>query len=220
MISLPVPIFWACLMQQRSRWIFQAIKMDGTLNMFSSSYTIKPDQMIVFNSLLSISMIPFLDKFIYPLLEKVGIKTMLQRLIFGGSLIVIAFILSAILEVQIQQNYISMLWQVPQFFIISIAEIFTYLSHLNFAYKEAPPSMKPVMMSLLYLSMAGGDLIVAFISGISAFHSQVLEFSFFACLMLVNIIILIFLTRRYKHFDHEQLKAIEENCENNEKIRV
>ena len=145
---------------------------------------------------------------------------MLQRLIFGGGLIVIAFILSAIVEVQIQNNRISMLWQVPQFFIISIAEIFTYLSHLNFAYKEAPASMKPVMMSLLYLSMAGGDLIVAIISGISVFPSQVFEFSFFACLMLVNIILLIFLTRRYKHVDHDLLKAIDENGENNDKIRV
>ncbi|CAG9803483.1 unnamed protein product [Chironomus riparius] len=216
MISLPVPIFWACLMQQRSRWIFQAVRMDGNLGWFN----IKPDQMIVFNSLLSISMIPFLDKLVYPFLEKIGIKTMLQRLIFGGILIVIAFILSAIVEVQIQNNRISMLWQVPQFFIISIAEIFTYLSHLNFAYKEAPASMKPVMMSLLYLSMAGGDLIVAIISGISVFPSQVFEFSFFACLMLVNIIVLIFLTRRYKHVDHDLLKAIDENGENNDKIRV
>jgi dipeptide/tripeptide permease len=202
LMSLPVPIFWACLMQQRSRWIFQAVKMNGDIGF----YKIKPDQMIVFNSFLSITMIPILDKFVYPLLEKVGIKSMLQRLIFGGILIVVAFVLSVIVETQIQQNYISILWQIPQFFIISIAEIFTYLSHLNFAYKEAPASMKPVMMSLLYLSMAGGDLIVAIISGISIFSSQVYEFSFFAGLMLFNVVILAYLAKSYESVDDKIIK--------------
>ncbi|KAG5683402.1 hypothetical protein PVAND_012686 [Polypedilum vanderplanki] len=206
LMSLPVPIFWACLMQQRSRWIFQAVRMNGDVGW----YTIKPDQMIVFNSLLSISLIPILDKFIYPIFEKIGIKTMLQRLIFGGILIVVAFILSAILETQIQNNYISILWQLPQFIVISIAEIFTYLSHLNFAYKEAPPSMKPVMMSLLYLSMAGGDLIIAIISAISFFPSQTYEYAFYACFMLVDVIALSFLARSYSR-DEEENKTITNN---------
>ncbi|KAG5683400.1 hypothetical protein PVAND_012685 [Polypedilum vanderplanki] len=205
LMSLPVPIFWACLMQQRSRWIFQATKLDGHLGF----YTIKPDQMIVINSLMAITLIPFLDKFIYPLLEKVGIKSMLQRLIFGGVLIVIAFTLSTILETQIEKSYISILWQLPQCFIIAIAEIFTYLSHLNFAYKEAPPSMKPVMMCLLYLSMAGGDLIVAVISAISIFPSQAYEFAFYACLTLIDVILLTFLAKNYKPVDHEILKILE-----------
>lgn len=212
LMSLPVPIYWACLMQQRSRWIFQAVRMNGDVGW----YTIKPDQMIVFNSLMSISLIPILDKFIYPIFEKIGIKTMLQRLIFGGVLIVVAFVLSAIVETQIQHNFISILWQLPQFIVISIAEIFTYLSHLNFAYKEAPASMKPVMMSLLYLSMAGGDLIIAVISSISFFPSQTYEYAFYACLMLVDVIALTFLARSYSR-DEEENKTIT-NTENDTKF--
>lgn len=214
LISLPVPIFWACLMQQRSRWIFQATKMDGDLGW----YTIKPDQMIVFNSLLAISMIPFLDKFIYPLLEKVGIKTTLQRLIFGGCLIVIAVVLSVVIEIEIRKNFISILWQLPQFLFISVAEILTYLSHLNFAYKEAPANMKSVMMCLLYLSMAGGDLIVAIVSGSGIFESQAIEFGFFAALMSANLVILSYLAHNYKHVDHEMIKELEEVTKNSDKV--
>ncbi|KAG5683398.1 hypothetical protein PVAND_012683 [Polypedilum vanderplanki] len=214
LMSLPVPIFWACLMQQRSRWIFQATKLDGHLGF----YTIKPDQMIVINSLMAITLIPFLDKFIYPLLEKVGIKTTLQRLIFGGVLIVIAFTLSTILETQIEKNYISILWQLPQSSIIAIGEIFTYLSHMNFAYKEAPPSMKPVMMCLVYLSIAFGDLIIAVISGISIFHSQVCEFGFYACLVFIDVIVLIFLAKNYKSVDHELLENLDKEILNKENI--
>lgn len=214
LISLPVPVFWACLMQQRSRWIFQATKMNGDIGF----YTIKPDQMIVFNSLLAISMIPFLDKFIYPLFEKIGIKTMLQRLIFGGCLIVVAVILSVVIEFEIKNNYISILWQLPQFVFISIAEILTYLSHLNFAYKEAPTNMKSVMMCLLYLSMALGDLIVAIVSGSGLFETQAIEFAFFAALMSVNLVILSYLANNYKHVDHELIKELEENTKNNDKV--
>jgi dipeptide/tripeptide permease len=205
LMSLPVPIFWACLMQQRSRWIFQATKMDGNLGW----YTIKPDQMIVINSLMAVLLVPFLDKFIYPVLAKVGIKTTLQRLIFGGVLIIIAFVFSVIVETQVQKKTISILWQLPQFFTIAVAEIFTYLSHLNFAYKEAPPSMKPVMMSLLYLSMAGGDLIVAIISGISIFPSQAFEFAFYACLVLLDVIVLAILAHSYQPVDHEALRSLD-----------
>lgn len=215
LISLPVPVYWACLLQQRSRWIFQATNMDGNIGF----YTIKADQMIVFNSLLAVSLIPVLDKFIYPCLERIGIKTMLNRLVFGGVLIVIALILSVFVELGIQKHgKISILWQIPQFTIIAVAEIFTYLSHLNFAYKEAPANMKPVMMSLLYLSMAAGDMIVAIISGISLFKSQTYEYSFFECLILVDVIILAFLARNYKHVDHEMMKNLNDELKATEKV--
>lgn len=181
-------------------------------------YTIKPDQMIVFNSLLAISLIPFLDRFIYPLLEKIGIKTMLQRLIFGGCLIIVAVILSIVIEIEVNKNFISILWQLPQLLIISVAEILTYLSHLNFAYKEAPANMKSVMMSLLYLSMAGGDLIVAIVSISGIFQSQAIEFAFFAVLMLANVVVLALLAHNYKHVDHEMIKTLDESAKNNEKV--
>jgi dipeptide/tripeptide permease len=170
-------------------------------------YHLNADQIIAINSLLVIILIPFMEKFIYTVLAKVVMKTMLQRLIFEGVLILIAFTLSLAVEIINQHSYISILWQIFQFVLIAIAEIFVYLSHLNFAYKEAPSSMKPVMMSLLYLSMAGGDLIVVIISGISLFSSQVYELAFFVCLTILDIIVLIFLTRSYKHVDHELLNS-------------
>jgi dipeptide/tripeptide permease len=100
---------------------------------------------------------------------------------------------------QTQKMYLSILWQLPQYFMIGIAEILTYLSHLNFAYKEAPPSMKPVMMSLLYLSMAGGDLVVAIFSSLSLFPTQSFEYAFYSALVLVAVIVLMFLANRYEN---------------------
>lgn len=202
---IPIPIYWALLMQQSSRFIFQATRMNGDLGF----YTIKPDQMIVLNSILVLFLIPLFEHGGYKMLEKIGIKTMLHRIIFGCFCTTFAFIIAAVVEMQVNQNYISMLWQIPQFFVLAISEIFVYLSHLNFAYKEAPVSMKPVMVAFMYLSIALGDFFVAFISGVSLFDSQVIEYYFFAILMLVDAILFIFLTNRYKYTDHEMIKALD-----------
>lgn len=172
-------------------------------------YVLKPDQLVVINSLVAILFIPFLDKYIYPMLKKIGIKTMLHRLTFGGFLIVIAFILAVLVEVTVHQRFISILWQIPQYVFLAIAETIVYISHLNFAYKEAPTSMKPVMMSLLYLSMAGGDLIVVLMSTISIFPSQAYEYGFFVALIAVNVVGMTFISQRYKNVDHEALNALE-----------
>lgn len=173
-------------------------------------YTIKPDQIVVFNSLLVIFLIPLFDKFLYPFLKKFGIKSMLHRMMLGYICSITAFIVAAFVEVQVDNNYISILWQLPQFGLISMAEVLSYLSHLNFAYSEAPVSMKPVMIAFMYLTIAAGDFIVAIISGISIFQNQAYEYLFFASLMAINLAILAVLTRRYKYTDHEMIKTLEE----------
>lgn len=208
---IPVPLFWTLYMQQSSRFIFQAARMNGNIGF----YVIKPDQMIVLNSILVLILIPFFERIGYKFLEKFGIKTMLQRMIFGNCCTIVAFIIAAVLENQIEANEISMLWQFPQFFILAIAEIFTYLSHLNFTYKEAPISMKPVMVSFMYLSIASGDFIVAIISGVSFFKSQVYEYIFFAFLMMLDVFLLSYLTHRYKNTDHEIIKDLGDEEEGN-----
>ncbi|KAG5683397.1 hypothetical protein PVAND_012682 [Polypedilum vanderplanki] len=205
-IFIPVPMFWALHMQQSSRWIFQASQMNGDIGF----YKIKPDQMIVFNSVLVLILIPLFERLVYPLMEKIGIKSMLQRMICGNICTIIAFIVSAIVETQVQKNYISMLWQLPQFFIIAMAEIFTYLATLNFAYKEAPASMKPVIISFMYLTIASGDFIVALISGTRIFESQVYEYLFFAFLMSLDVALLAYLANNYQYTDHEMIKSLDE----------
>lgn len=73
-LYIPLPFFWALQDQQGSRWTFQATRMDGEVGFF----TIKPDQMQVINPLFIILFIPLWDLFVYPMLEKVGIKRPLQ----------------------------------------------------------------------------------------------------------------------------------------------
>lgn len=194
-LYLPLPIFWAVYTQQGSRWVFQAKRMDGDIGF----YTLKPDQMITFNSILGITMIPICDYILYPLLSMVGLKTFLQKMTIGGLLACVAFALSAIVEMEIEKNYINILWLLPQYSILALAENFFYIANLNFAYSESPPSMKSAMQAFVFITIALGNAIVAFISGIKIFPNPAMELIFFAGILLVNQIAFAYLAMKYKY---------------------
>lgn len=91
-LYIPLPIFWSLYDQQGSVWTLQATKMDGDLGF----YTILPDQMQVVNPLLILAFIPLFTYGVYPLFAKFNLlKSPLQRMVAGGFLLAIAFVISA-----------------------------------------------------------------------------------------------------------------------------
>jgi dipeptide/tripeptide permease len=193
-LYIPLPVYWAVYTQQASRWVFQAARMDGDIGF----YRIKPDQMIVFNSLLGILMIPVCDYVLYPLMAKIGLKSHLQKMTIGGVLAAISFIISGFVEIEIEENFISIFWLLPQYLMIALSENFLYIANINFGYTEAPASMKSVIQSFTFLTIAIGSLIVALISGTKIFESQSTELFFFAGILLLAQIVFAILAYRYK----------------------
>lgn len=104
-LYIPLPIFWALFDQQSSRWTFQATQMDGHVY---NDFTIKPDQMQVLNPFIVVFCIPLFTFVIYPALEKINIKTHLQKMVLGMALCGIAFVMSGLLELKLQQTYAKM----------------------------------------------------------------------------------------------------------------
>ncbi|XP_037725509.1 peptide transporter family 1 isoform X1 [Drosophila subpulchrella] len=100
-LYLPLPVFWALFDQQGSRWTFQATRMDGDMG----SWDIKPDQLQVLNPLLILLFIPLYDVAFYPALRLVGIRRPLQKLTMGGILAGIAFIISGVVELNLEKTY-------------------------------------------------------------------------------------------------------------------
>ena len=73
--------------------------MNGDLGWF----TLLPDQMQTLNAVLVLIFIPLFEYIIYPLLAKLRlVRTSLQKLIWGGFLAALAFVVSGALELRIQ----------------------------------------------------------------------------------------------------------------------
>ncbi|KAK9745536.1 POT family [Popillia japonica] len=107
LLYIPLPVFWALFDQQGTGWTFQARIMNGDIGF----YTILPDQMQVINPLLILIFIPIFqygvyplfNKIVYPLFNKIGIlKTPLKRLVTGGLLAAVAFVISAIISLALE----------------------------------------------------------------------------------------------------------------------
>ncbi|XP_066587274.1 peptide transporter family 1 [Prorops nasuta] len=101
-LFIPLPIFWALFDQQGSRWTIQATKMDGEIG----GYLIEPDQMQVANPLLILLFIPFFETCVYPLLSKLCfVNTPLRKLGVGGSIAALSFVVSGLVELQLEKTY-------------------------------------------------------------------------------------------------------------------
>ncbi|XP_067636366.1 peptide transporter family 1-like [Eurosta solidaginis] len=100
-LFLPLPFYWALFYQQASRWTLQATRMNGDMG----SWNIKPEQMQMFNPLLVLIFIPLCEFAIYPLLNLIGFRRSLQKLSLGGILAGMAFIISGLVQLKVEQTY-------------------------------------------------------------------------------------------------------------------
>jgi solute carrier family 15 oligopeptide transporter 1 len=202
-VLVGISLYYSCFFQQNSRWVFQATQMNGDLGF----YTLKPDQVIFFNPLTAIFLTPICNFLLYPLIAKCGIKTLVHRISVGGFICVLAFVFATLVEIQIKQNYISMLWLFPQYICAALSEIFVLLSALNFAYENGPTGMKSVMTAMVYLSVALGDSLIPIVSGLKIFKSQAYEFIFFGSLLFINMIVFCVIVSRLDFRTKEELSS-------------
>lgn len=197
-LYLPITLFWALFYQQGSRWVFQAVRMNGDIGF----YTIIPDQFNVLNPLLALLIIPVFENVLNPLLAQVRISSDLQKIALGGVLAGVAFLISAIVELQIENGkYLHMAWLLPQYTLMALGEILVTLPLMNFSYTVAPSSMKTTIQAFSNLSIGVGNLIVVIVVGSQLFRSQIFEFLLFAGLIFVDMIVFAFLAKRFKRFE-------------------
>uniref|UniRef100_A0AC35U792 Peptide transporter n=1 Tax=Rhabditophanes sp. KR3021 TaxID=114890 RepID=A0AC35U792_9BILA len=97
---LPVPIFWSLYDQQGSIWLIQAIQMDCRVG----SLLILPDQMQTLNAVLILIFIPLFQIVIYPVIEIFFKLTSLRKMVLGGLLATAAFVVSGLVQFQINKT--------------------------------------------------------------------------------------------------------------------
>ena len=81
---------------------------------------------------------------------------------------------------------------------------------LEFSFTQAPSSMKSVLQAFWLLTVTFGNIFVVIIAKIKLFETQAGEFFLYSGLMALNIILFIFLAKKYKY------RSVIEDVENDE----
>jgi len=162
LVFLPLPFFWAVFFQIYSLWVIQAQLMNLTFGQF----TIPAGATTTVNGLMDIALIPLFEKAIYPLCGYFFHFTPLKRIAVGHVFTIAALIASGFVSIYIERSQakISIFWILPQYFLVSCAEILLSITGLEFAFSEAPASMKGMMTAIFMSTTAIGNGFIAILS--------------------------------------------------------
>ncbi|CAF1045440.1 unnamed protein product [Adineta ricciae] len=167
-VFLFYPFYWICYNQLGTNLVSQAAQMNvGPL---------PNDVLQNIDPIVLIAFIPIFDKVIYPSLRRFKINfPSIPRITCGFICVSIAMAWSAFVQHQIYQtgpnfnyavkpcdgcqkyNNIIVAWQIPSYFFIAISEIFASITGLEYAFTQAPASMKSIVMSLFLFTSAIGS---------------------------------------------------------------
>jgi len=128
-------------------------------------YTIGAEEMQSMNPLLVMILVPVLTLLVYPLLGRFA--SPLRRMSLGMFLAAASFLVVAWLQTQIDGHHkMSIMWQTLPYVILTTAEVLVSTTGLEFAFREAAPEMKSLIMSFFLFTVSVGDFLVAAVTKI------------------------------------------------------
>lgn len=197
-----IPIFWAMWDQNLSEWVLQAGKMDRHV----FGYELLPQQIQTVDPFFLLLLIPVFNYLIYPFVERMGIKaTPLRRIGAGFVLMACSFVVIALVQTGIDNGtHPSIWWQVFAYVFLAAAEVMVSVTCLEYAYTQAPKSMKSTMGAIWLLTIAVGNIFTAFINrsisnnGFFASLTGASYYWFFIGLLTLVIVIFMIVSPRIK----------------------
>jgi POT family proton-dependent oligopeptide transporter len=166
-IFMPVPfvaMFWALWQQNFSSWILQAESMDRHL--FGIEWLSSQIQTV--NPIFILIMLPLFSYWLYPFVEKLGIKLTPLRKIGAGLFVTAAsFFIVAMIQTRIDAGARpAIIWQIWAFVVLTAGETLVSPTHLEFSYTQGPVKMKSLVMCTYLLAVSLGNV---FTSGVNFF---------------------------------------------------
>ncbi|GMR62133.1 hypothetical protein PMAYCL1PPCAC_32328, partial [Pristionchus mayeri] len=101
----------------------------------------------------------------------------------------------------VQDNQMNILWQIPQYVVLTAAEILFSITGYEFAYSQTAPSMKTLVQALWLLTTAIGDAIIVLITALDLFDDLATQFFAYAGVMFV--VICIFALMAIFYFEYQ-----------------
>ena len=153
-----VAMFWALFDQTGSTWIFQSLDMDRRFLGFEWL----PSQIQSLNSVFVLTFIPLFAYIVYPLGDRLWKLTPLRKIGLGLFIMVAAFALVALIQQWIDGGARPNIgWQVLAFALLTVAEVMVSIVALEYAYTQAPKTMKSLLMCYYLGAVAVGNFFVA-----------------------------------------------------------
>ena len=136
-------MFWALWQQNFSSWVVQAYKMNRHL--FGIEWL--PAQIQTVNPLFILILLPVFSYWIYPAINKFYPLTPLRKLGMGFFTTAAVFLIVGWIQQRIDSGQTPhILWQILAFVVLTAAEVMVSVTHLEFAYTQAPKRMKSLVM--------------------------------------------------------------------------
>lgn len=156
-------IFWALFDQTGSTWIFQAQDMDR--NFLGTTWL--PSQVQSLNSLFVLTFIPLFTYILYPTISKIWPLTPLRKIGIGLFVMAAAFALVSLTQTHIDTGATPNIgWQVLSYALLTASEVMVSIVALEFAYTQAPRTMKSLVMCFYLGAVALGNF---FTAGVNAY---------------------------------------------------
>ena len=236
MIFAPIPMFWALFDQTNSTWVIQGTKMASeTLFTFhfdpqsfiapllkgfvvemkgqgvtpgTFAFILDTERMQAVNPLYVMILIPIFTGWLYPFSEKVGVKpTALRRMSVGLLLAATSFLFCAWIQARLDAGQpMSIAWQMIPYLLITSGEVLLSATGLEFAFSQAPASMKSTIMSFWLLTTAVGNFLVAVVTNLNdkmIKATGAMQFLFYAALTFLVAGVFIWCAMRYRQRPHQ-----------------
>ncbi|WCJ28429.1 Major facilitator superfamily protein [Euphorbia peplus] len=163
-------VFATVYSQMTTMFVLQGNTMDQHMG---PHFKIPSASLSIFDTLSVIFWAPIYDILIVPYARKLTGNergfTQLQRMGIGLVISIFSMVTAGVLEV-IRLDYVkshnlydaetipmSIFWQVPQYFLIGCAEVFTFIGQLEFFYDQAPDAMRSLCSALSLTTVALGN---------------------------------------------------------------
>jgi POT family proton-dependent oligopeptide transporter len=194
-------MFWALWQQNSSSWILQADQMDRHL--FGVNWL--PAQIQTVNPIFILGMLPLFSYALYPAINRVFRLTPLRKIGLGLFLAVVAFLIVGAIQLRIDAGgHPHILWQILAFLVLTAAEIMVSVTHLEFAYTQAPKEMKSLVMCTYLGAISLGNVFTAAVNFFiqnpdgTAKLAGAAYYFFFAAVMLATALLYLPVARAYR----------------------
>ena len=194
-----IAMFWALWQQNFSSWVLQSEKMNRVL--FGIDW--KPAQIQTVNPLFILIMLPIFSYAVYPAVNKVFRLTPLRKIGIGLFITALAFVVVGWIQLRIDAGQTpSILWQILAFVILTVSEVLVSVTHLEFAYTQAPKKLKSLVMCTYLGAVSVGNLFTAGINFLIQRGTLQLKganyFFFFVAVMVATGVLFAFFARFYQ----------------------